>query len=223
MSVRPRLGPSALAAALLLACAHPALAQSVSLSGVAGDKALLVIDQAAPRFLSAGQTHQGVRLLSVQGETVTIEMGGQRQQLRVGDAPLHVGGGDAAGSGSAGRRVVLTADGQGHFMTHGQINGRTVKFMVDTGASNIILSQADARRINLAFDQGQPVGVNTANGRVTGHQLRLQSVRVGDVQVYDVTAIVLPQPMPFVLLGNSFLTRFQMVRQNDQMTLERRY
>ena len=87
----------------------------------------------------------------------------------------------------------------------------------------MILSEADAKRINLAFDKGQRVGVSTANGQVVGHMLRLQSVKLGDVQVYDVPAIVLPQAMPFVLLGNSFLTRFQMLRQNDQLTLERRY
>ena len=85
------------------------------------------------------------------------------------------------------------------------------------------MSEADAKRINLAFDKGQRVGVSTANGQVVGHMLRLQSVKLGDVQVYDVPAIVLPQAMPFVLLGNSFLTRFQMLRQNDQLTLERRY
>jgi aspartyl protease family protein len=48
-------------------------------------------------------------------------------------------------------------------------------------------------------------------------------VRLGDAEVSDVTAVILPQQMPYVLLGNSFLTRFQMQRDNDQMTLQRRY
>jgi aspartyl protease family protein len=55
------------------------------------------------------------------------------------------------------------------------------------------------------------------------YQVKLSSVRVGEVEVYDVDASVLPLAMPTVLLGNSFLTRFQMTRQNDQMVLERRY
>lgn len=211
-----------LLAAVLLCASNAAMAQSVALSGVAGGKALVVIDGAAPKFLSTGQSHQGVKVVSVQGDSATVEIDGQKRLLRVGEAPVSVGSGAAGGDGGS-QRVVLTADGQGHFMTNGLINGRTVQFMVDTGATNVILSEADARRINLAFDKGQRVGVSTANGQVIGHQLRLQSVKVGDVQVYDVTAIVLPQPMPFVLLGNSFLTRFQMIRQNDQLTLERRY
>jgi aspartyl protease family protein len=47
-------------------------------------------------------------------------------------------------------------------------------------------------------------------------------VRIGDVVVYDVQAVISPQSMPYVLLGNTFLNRFQMQRTNDQMTLEKR-
>lgn len=196
------------------------LAQSVTLSGVAGNKALLIIDAAAPKFLSVGQTHQGVKLLSVQGETAVVEVGGQRQSLRVGDAPVSVG---QRGNNAGDQRIVLTADSQGHFLPAGQINGRAVQFLVDTGASLVILSEADAKRINLPYEQGQKVRVSTANGGAVGYQVRLDSVRVGTAQVFAVPAIVLPQAMPYVLLGNSFLTRFQMQRNNDQLTLERRY
>lgn len=196
------------------------LAQSIALSGVAGTKALVVIDAAAPKFLNTGQTHQGVKLLSVQGETAVVEIDGQRQTLRVGDAPVSVGQ-RAQNPGS--QRIVLTADSQGHFMPPGQINGRAVQFMVDTGATLVILSESDAKRINLKYEQGQKVRVSTANGGAVGYQVRLDSVKLGDAQVYAVPAIVLPQAMPYVLLGNSFLTRFQMQRQNDQLTLERRY
>lgn len=108
-------------------------------------------------------------------------------------------------------------------MPPGQINGRQVQFMVDTGATQVVLSESDAKRINLKYEQGRKVNVSTANGGVVGHQVRLDSVRVGEAQVYDVTAIVLPQPMAFVLLGNSFLSRFQMQRTNDQLTLDKRF
>jgi len=209
---------------LVLACwllaALPALAQQVALSGLSNGRALLVIDGAKPRFLLPGQSHNGVRLLSALGDSAVIEVHGQRQTLRVGDAPVSVG---KAAADTGAQRIVLTADAQGHFMPPGQINGREVQFMVDTGATLVILSESDARRINLAYDKGRKVKVSTANGAVAGHEVRLASIRVGEAQVYDVPAIVLPQSMPFVLLGNSFLTRFQMQRNNDQMTLERRF
>jgi aspartyl protease family protein len=203
--------------ALSAAAAH---AQSVALSGVAGPRALLIIDGAAPRFFSPGQTHQGVTLMGTQGESATVSVGGQKQTLRVGEAPVSVGRVAASSSGPA--RIVLTADSQGHFMPAGQINGRAVQFMVDTGASQVVMSESDAKRINLGYEQGQPVRVSTANGTATGYRVMLASVRVGDALVYEVAAIVLPQAMPYVLLGNSFLTRFQMQRNNDQLTLEKR-
>ncbi len=108
-------------------------------------------------------------------------------------------------------------------MPTGQINGRAVQFMVDTGASQVVMSESDARRIDLKFEQGQPMRVSTANGMATGYRVVLSSVRVGEVQVFEVPAIVLPQAMPFILLGNGFLMRFQMQRNNDQLTLERRF
>lgn len=209
--------------ALLLCCAlaSAAHAQTVALTGVSGSRALVVIDGGAPRFVAAGQSLQGVRVVAVQGETATLDFGGQRHTLRVGDAPVSHGKNHAPPEGAS--RVVITADGNGHFMPQGQINGRAVQFMVDTGATQVVIGESEARRLGLPFTEGQKVRVSTANGVAIGHRLQLESVRVGEALVYSVPAIVLPQPMPFVLLGNSFLTRFQMQRTNDQLTLERRY
>jgi aspartyl protease family protein len=198
-----------------------ASAQSVALSGVSGSKALLVIDGAPPRFVSAGQTVQGVKLLHLQGEAATVEVNGKRQTLQVGDAPVSIGRSGPAEGG--GQRIVLTADARGHFLPSGQINGRAVQFMVDTGATSVAMSESDARRINLAYETGQRVMVSTANGAAVAHRVRLDSVRIGDVTVHGVEALVTQQSMPYVLLGNSFLNRFQMQRQNDQLTLDKRF
>lgn len=216
---RPALRHALLALLAAWACGM-AQAQQVAIGGVSGSRALLIVDGGAPRFVAAGQTHQGVKLLRVDGDTATIEIEGRRQTLRVGEAPVSLGGGATPASNG---RVVMTADGQGHFAPTGQINGRAVQFLVDTGATEVILSEVEARRIGLDFAKGEPVTVTTANGPVNGRRLQLNSVRVGEAQVYGVNAIVLPQPMPAVLLGNSFLNRFQMQRTNDQLTLERRY
>ena len=62
----------------------------------------------------------------------------------------------------------------------------------------------------------------TANGAVPVHRLNLNAVRVGEVEVANVDAVVIPAQMPYILLGNSFLGRFQMRRDNDVMRLERR-
>jgi aspartyl protease family protein len=95
--------------------------------------------------------------------------------------------------------------------------------MVDTGATSIAMSAEEARRLGLAFENGPKIYGNTANGPVTGYRVTLTSVRIQDVEVHNVEAAVLPLPMPHILLGNTFLTRFQMKRENDTLTLTRRF
>ncbi|MBJ2143802.1 peptidase A2 [Delftia sp. K82] len=198
-------------------------AQSVALRGVLGSKALLVIDGGTPRALAAGDSLQDVRVLQVSGDTAEVEIKGRRQTLRLGEAPISLGGrGAAAGDPALGRRVVLKADNRGHFIERGQINGKTMVYMVDTGASSVAIGRSDAERMGLPFLKGQPVMMRTANGDAQGWSLRLDSVRVGDVEVFGVDAVVAPLAMPYVLLGNSFLAHVQMTRQGSEMVLERR-
>ena len=211
-----------LAAAAALA-PPSATAQSVALSGVLGSKALLVIDGGTPRALAAGESLQDVRVLQVSGDTAEVEIKGRRQTLRLGEAPISLGGrGAAAGDPALGRRVVLKADNRGHFIERGQINGKTMVYMVDTGASSVAIGRSDAERMGLPFLKGQPVMMRTANGDAQGWRLRLDSVRVGDVEVFGVDAVVAPLPMPYVLLCNSFLSNVQMTRQCSALVLERR-
>ncbi|MHB1198075.1 MAG: retropepsin-like aspartic protease family protein [Polaromonas sp.] len=200
---------------------HAAQAQSVALAGMMGSKALLVVDGGAPKTVAAGETHQGVKVISTSGDQAVIEQSGQRRTLRVGDSPVSLG--PSGGAGGRGTRIILTESGGGHFMTAGQINGRAVQFLVDTGATNVAMSTLDAERAGIPYKSGQPVRVSTANGDSVGFRIKLNSVRVGDVEVYDVDAVVTPEPMPYLLLGNSFLTRFQMKRENSLMTLDKRY
>lgn len=207
-----------LAACLLLASL--AQAQSVALSGLLGGKALLVVDGAPPKSVAAGETHRGVKVISTQANQAVVEIGGARQTLLLGAAPVSMGGQDR---GEGDRRIVLQAGGNGHFLTLGQINGGSVRFMVDTGASYVALGAADAQRLGINLATAEPAVMGTANGAVQAWRVKLGSVRVGNVNVHEVDAVVMPAAMPYVLLGNSFLTRFQMTRTNDQLVLERRY
>ena len=198
--------------------AGTSLAQTVSLSGSLGGKALLMID-GAPRTLTVGQTVQGVKLLGVTGSDAVVDVGGRRVTLQLGQAQVNLGGAASAGSGS---QIVLTAGSGGHFVTQGSINGKVVSFLVDTGATHVALSQTVAEQIGLNYKAGQRSLGQTANGQIVAYRVTLDTVRIGDVQVYNVEAAVLPAGMEQVLLGNSFLTRFQMKRENDKMTLDKR-
>lgn len=197
---------------------HPASAQSVSMSGSLGDKALLVIN-GKPRTVGVGSTVQGVKLLSVAAGDAVVEVKGQRVTLSMGGAQVNLGGVPSDGGGT---QIVLTAGSGGHFVTNGSINGKTVRFMVDTGATNVAMSQAEADRLGVDFRNGPRGLAGTANGQIVVYRASLGVVRVGDVQVYNVDATIVAAPMEHVLLGNSFLTRFQMKRDNDVMTLVKR-
>jgi aspartyl protease family protein len=206
--------------ALLLLGALPwlAAAQSVSLAGHMGRKALLLIDGQTVT-LAVGQERLGVRLLSLDAGRAEVAWGGRVSTLRVGDAPASVG---AGASDAGGREVLLSAGPGGHFLGQGAINGRPVRFMVDTGASVVALGRDEAERIGLDLRQAQRVMMQTANGTAPAHALTLSAVTLGEVTVANVQAVVMPQPMAYVLLGNSFLQRFQMRRDNDVMRLQLR-
>ena len=207
---------------LALAATPAAWAQSVALQGMLGGKALLIVDGSAPRTVAPGETFKGVKVLSTRGDEATVESAGRRFTLRVGEAPASVGGAGGAGPASSGR-IVLAAQSGGHFMTPGSINGHAAYFLVDTGASAVTMAVADAERYGVDYKSGEQGRMSTANGVTPVWKLKLNSVRVGDVEVRDVDAVVTQEGMPFLLLGNSFLTRFQMRRDNDIMVLERRY
>lgn len=195
-----------------------ASAQSVQLAGQMGRKALLVIDGQTVT-LGVGESRGGVTLRSLDGQQAQVEWGGRTSTLTVGGAPVRVG---AGATGAGGRSIVLSVGPGGHFLTPGQINGRAVRFMVDTGATTIALGQAEAQAIGLDYQQGQRVTMNTANGPSAGWLVTLSAVSVGEVTLANVQAVVMPASMPYVLLGNSFLSRFQMRRENDVMRLDLR-
>ena len=203
----------------LLTLGLAAQAQTVALAGMLGSQALLMVDGSAPKGVAVGESFRGVKIIATRGDQAVVQIAGKNHTLRVGEAPASVG----RGAEAAGGKVVLSAGSGGHFTTQGQVNGRAVSLMVDTGATYVVLSQAEADRAGLIYTTGQPVEMSTANGVIPGWRLKLNSVRIGDVVAYEVDAVVSSGAMPYVLLGNSFLTRFQMTRTNDQMVLEKRY
>lgn len=198
--------------------AATAYGADVGLAGLFPGKALLTIDGGPPRIVPVGvKTAEGVKVLSIEGETATLEIDGNKRVLRVGQNVA------SQGSGAGPAKVVLTADGGGHFLTTGNINGTSVKFLVDTGASNVSLGASDARRIGIDISKGQQGFVNTANGQASVTLVKLDTVRVGEIVLNNVDALVHQQDMPFALLGMSFLNRMEMQRNGETMTLKKRY
>jgi len=201
----------------LLVSAHAALATDIGVVGLFPGKAVLVVNDSTPKTYSVGATvTEGIKLISANESSATLDVNGKRQTIAIGQ---HVSRSVANGSVS----VTLQADGQGHFVTQGQINGGSMRMLVDTGATMVSLSAADARRLGIDYKKGRVAYSSTANGAIPVYVVRLNSVKVGDIELDQVDAAVQETGMPFGLLGMTFLNRTEMQRNGDQMTLTKRY
>jgi aspartyl protease family protein len=119
---------------------------------------------------------------------------------------------------SASAEIVLQRSRDGHYYADGEINGRAVKFLLDTGATQIALSPKLANTLGLSL--GRPVTLQTAAGRATGYPARLARVRLGAIEMQDLGAVVSEgMSEDAVLLGMNFLKRLEIVQRGDQLTL----
>jgi aspartyl protease family protein len=158
-----------------------------------------------------------VFLLSTEKDAANFEIDGKRRTLRMGQAY------SAAARGGR-QNATLSADGRGHFVTTGSINGGSVRFLVDTGATLVALPASEARRLGINYLQGERGQMQTANGVAVAYRVKLDTVKIGDIEVNNVDAVVSENDaMGVTLLGMSFLNRMEMKRDGQSMTLIKRY
>jgi aspartyl protease family protein len=112
---------------------------------------------------------------------------------------------------TSGRSLTLEADRLGHFQADARIDGRTVDFIVDTGASLVVLRESDAARVGIRPRPSDYTATAvTANGRIKAARATIDRIELGGITVYDVPAMVLPdQALAKNLLGVSFLSRLR--------------
>ena len=200
----------------LLACTS-AWAVSVSVVGLFKDKAIITIDGGKPRTLSVGQIVQGVKLIAADSGSASFDVDGKSRILNMGQS---FAGGAATGDRQS---VSLTADVRGHFAAAGSLNGYPMSFLVDTGATSIAISAAEAKRMGLDYKAGQATGVSTAAGMVPAWRVKFNTVKVGSIEVNQVDGMVVETGLNVPLLGMSFLNRMEMRRDGQTMTLTQRY
>jgi aspartyl protease family protein len=124
---------------------------------------------------------------------------------------------------TSGRSLILDADRQGHFKTEARVEGRFVNFLVDTGASVVVLRETDAARVGIRpMPRDYTALISTANGKIKAAPAKLDRVEVGGITVFDVPALVLPdEALGENLLGTSFLSRLKRYEYaNGRLVLE---
>jgi aspartyl protease family protein len=209
-------------AALFATCSG--MAATLSIAGLFPGKVLVSIDGGAPRSLDVGRkSPEGVTIVAADAASVTLEFGGLRRTLRLGESITTAGGARMAAqeARNAGADIVLAPDSSGHYVTVGAINERAVKFMVDTGASVVWISAEVASRVGIDYRRGRPIVANTAGGARSAFMVRLPSVRVGSITLTDVDGAVGEGAGTGEtgLLGMSFLSRLSMTRDGNQLRL----
>lgn len=196
-------------------------AADINVIALTAGKAVVAINGGKPQTLALGQVSpEGVKLIGASSESATFEAGGKRQTLVMGQS-ISIGGGGPVSA----QRATLTADTGGHFITIAQVNGISLRVVVDTGASVVTISADDAKRAGINYLSGQRSRMQTANGVTTAYRVAIDTVKLGGITLHNVEgAIVQGDVLGGVgLLGMSFLNRLEMRRDGSTMTLTRRY
>ncbi len=121
-----------------------------------------------------------------------------------------------------GGRVVLNRRGDGHFHLTLRIGGTPVDFLVDTGATNVVLSRQDARKLGIDPDRLAYLGrAQTANGGVRTARVTLEDVRLGEIRDARLPAYVTDGDLEGSLLGMDYLRRFRIEIEGGRMVLSR--
>jgi aspartyl protease family protein len=127
----------------------------------------------------------------------------------------------AAAPGNIGTEVVIERNSDHHYYTDAEVNGHNVRFMIDTGASETALTEADARSIGISVDPSKyEVIGDGASGMVRGQYVQLKSIDVSGIHQQDAQAVIV-QGAEVSLLGQPFLEKVdEIVIRRGEMRLK---
>lgn len=204
----------------LLLLSGPAFAiTQIEVQALFGGKAIVMID-GQRRMLSIGDTSpEGVKLVNADSKHAVLEVDGRTKSYQPGGTI----------SLSYAKPEMLEekiyADDRGMFNSIGAINGRTVRFLVDTGATTVAMNKSQARNLGIDYRmKGEHIVVSTASDHVKGYRVRLNSVSLGKIKLRNVDAMVIDgnHPGP-ILLGMSFLGKLKVEKAGGVMKIRQRH
>ena len=191
---------------------------AIAVQALFGGKAIVTID-GQRRTLSTGQTSpEGVKLITADSKQAVFEIDGVQRTYEPGGAisltyarPAHL-------------EEKVYADERGMFRSVGTINGRTVRFLLDTGATTVAMNKSQAKQLGVDYRMtGERVIVSTASQNVRGYRVRLKSVSLGKIRQNNVEAMVIDGDHPGpILLGMSFLGQLKVEKAGGVMKIRQR-
>ena len=194
--------------AILFVAETVAAQPQITFIGKRHTKALFKIDGKKYRLRPGEKTPNGIELISVNKDEAVI---------LIGDTKFRYAKGSSWGRSLSAR---LMRSG-GHFFAQGTINKRPVIFLIDTGATSVVLSKKHARRLDIRYRKSNPVKIQTATEKLEGYLVNLDFVGVGDVVLRNVQAVVIEgYTDEIIILGMSFLGRVKISYDGEYMILK---
>jgi len=194
-------------------------APDVRVVGLFKDRAVVIIE-GKQRILRVGQTSpEGIKLVAADSESALLEFEGEEFKGML-DGRV-----SARTRSPATEQVQIWRNPQGMYATTGSINGLPVSLLVDTGATQVAMNAAQARRLGIDYRVvGVPAAITTASRLEPAWAVTLDSVKVGEIELRNIEGVVLDGAQPeTVLLGMSYLGRLEIRNDGRLMTLQRKY
>ena len=196
--------------------------KSISVFALFNERAILVID-GNQHMLRSGQTSpEGVKLISSTTKSAIVEINGLQEEISLHIVPS-IGPVSEPGDAEAEAyetTVTLEKSANGFFHAEGEINNKSVSFLIDTGANNVAMSASMARSLDIDFESGRKSLASTANGLVPMYEVVLEKVAVGSIELDNIPAAIISDPGPGeILLGMSFLGQLDVNHSGNTMVL----
>lgn len=189
--------------------------EQLEVQGLFSNKAVLMVD-GKRHILAVGETSpEGVKVVSANSHSALLEVDGKQKQYGLGNTV------SVAFAERKSKKEKIFINSGGMYLTFGSINGRSVRFLVDTGASAITMNAVQATNLGIRYKTtGEAAGVSTASGFEKAYRVHFKSVSVGDITESNVEGYVIDGDHPGpVLLGMTFLGRLSVEHSGNAMTL----
>lgn len=173
-------------------------------------------------------SHPAVSLVEADSDRAVLRVNGREIVLETGSVAAPVLAEDVSKFGDnepeqARGIVTLWADSIGFFYANGEVNRRSARFLVDTGANTVTFSSLQADRLGIEYKNGQPGYAATASGITPTMGITLKRLSIEGIALRNIAANVIQGSFPEVpLLGGSFLNKLDMLRSGNKMELRRR-
>ena len=197
--------------------------ENIIINGLFKDKVVVTIDGKQQILKKNKLTPEGVKLIKSNSKEAIIEIDGISKIFtldeKIGNTFKTTS--DDKNTISIRKRAIIKGDANGMYLTKGQINGKTVEFLVDTGATYVSMSSDLAKQLKIKYEKGNKIQLETAKGMSIAYEIKLKKVKVGDIELYNILGVVSDDMPSITLLGMSFLRKLDMKRKGKTMILEK--